>query len=467
MRVRLRLPGGHPFIDANIESSRLVLLLEQIANVRHQRPKFGQILFRQFQQGANMILRDDQHMPRGNRKPVIKGNRHIRARQHPVVFQTTERAVICIHGHKLAANPLVTSTIPTAIRPGNITAEKLRHVGRRSPSRVADQMRFDLCGGNDYHRGVIFPQDLPMKPDVFLNASPGRNRGMEPGTFRVATYNVENYLDDSTPRSGGKSVEARAAVRATIRAANPDVLALQEMGQVALLLELRAALKAEGLDYPHWEHVAGSDETIHLAILSRFPFAARRSHTDDCFELAGRSQSVRRGFAEVDVQVNSSYRFTLLAAHLKSKHAMPEGEASAWRLAEATVLRAKIDKRLAAQDEAKIIVLGDFNDVEDSTTLQTIRGAGPGEMFDPRPTEGGRRPSPESSGSPRPPAWTAYWKEQSRYERIDYLLISRAMRRDWVAAESTVLARPDWQTASDHRLVSAAFRAAAAGVISG
>jgi hypothetical protein len=29
----------------------------------------------------------------------------------------------------------------------------------------------------------------------------------------------------------------------------PDVLALQEMGGVAALLELRAALKAEGLDF--------------------------------------------------------------------------------------------------------------------------------------------------------------------------------------------------------------------------
>jgi hypothetical protein len=105
--------------------------------------------------------------------------------------------------------------------------------------------------------------------------------------FRVATYNVENYLDDTASRCCVKSAASKAKVRECLRALRPDVLALQEMGGVAALLELRAALKAEGFDLPHWEHVAGSDANVHLAILSRFPFFARRPHTDDSFELGG------------------------------------------------------------------------------------------------------------------------------------------------------------------------------------
>jgi endonuclease/exonuclease/phosphatase family metal-dependent hydrolase len=138
-------------------------------------------------------------------------------------------------------------------------------------------------------------------------------------TFRVATYNVENYLDDTTSRCCVKSAASKAKVRECIRALHPDVLALQEMGSVAALLELRAALQAEGLDFPHWEHVTGSDANVHVAILSRFPFSARRPHTDDSFELGRRRFRVRRGFAEVGVQVNPGCQFTLLAAHLKSK----------------------------------------------------------------------------------------------------------------------------------------------------
>ena len=99
-------------------------------------------------------------------------------------------------------------------------------------------------------------------------------------TFRVATYNVENYLDQPTEsRPHLKSAEARAKIRESICALNPDVIALQEMGGVSALQELPASLKADGLDYPHWEHVSGFDTNIHVAVLSKFPIIARRPCT--------------------------------------------------------------------------------------------------------------------------------------------------------------------------------------------
>src|SRR3989442_457288 len=89
-------------------------------------------------------------------------------------------------------------------------------------------------------------------------------------TFRVATYNVENYLDEPTQTRHAKSPEAKAKVRESILALKPDVLALQEIGQVSALQELRNSLKAAGLEFPYWEHVTGYDTNIHLAILSTF-----------------------------------------------------------------------------------------------------------------------------------------------------------------------------------------------------
>ena len=62
-------------------------------------------------------------------------------------------------------------------------------------------------------------------------------------TFRVATYNVENYLDETASRCCVKSVASKAKVRECIRALRPDVLALQEMGSVAALMELRGPCK--------------------------------------------------------------------------------------------------------------------------------------------------------------------------------------------------------------------------------
>jgi endonuclease/exonuclease/phosphatase family metal-dependent hydrolase len=163
----------------------------------------------------------------------------------------------------------------------------------------------------------------------------------------------------------------------------------------------------------------------------------------------------------VDVQVNPGYQFTLFAAHLKSRNAVPDGDAAGLRLGEAKLLRAKIDARLAKGTEAKIIVLGDFNDTEDSAVVQTIREVGGGELFDTRPAEGGDGAVaiPEPGVATEGAAWTTFYEERDRYERIDYLLISQALVADWVAAESRVLALPGWKTASDHRPVVAAFRA--------
>src|SRR5277367_2625872 len=116
-------------------------------------------------------------------------------------------------------------------------------------------------------------------------------------TLRVATYNVENYLDQPTEsRHLVKSAEARAKIRESIKAMNPDVLALEEMGTTNALLELRASLKAEGQDFPFWEYVQGPDTNIHVAVLSRLPIVARRPHTNEFFLLDGRRFAVKRGF---------------------------------------------------------------------------------------------------------------------------------------------------------------------------
>ena len=153
-------------------------------------------------------------------------------------------------------------------------------------------------------------------------------------TFRVATYNVENYLDQPTEsRPHVKSAEAKAKVRESIRALNPDVLALEEMGSTNALLELRASLKADGLDFPYWEHVQGFDTNIHVAVLSKLPIVARHPHTNDFFLLDGRRFRVSRGFAEVDIQAATNFTFTLIAAHLKSRRPVPEADEAELRLA--------------------------------------------------------------------------------------------------------------------------------------
>jgi endonuclease/exonuclease/phosphatase family metal-dependent hydrolase len=278
-------------------------------------------------------------------------------------------------------------------------------------------------------------------------------------TFRVATYNLDNYLDAPAGNRPLKSDAARAKIRESLRALRADVVALQEMGGTNALLELRASLQTEGLDYPFWEHVAGHDTNIHVAVLSRFPIVARRPHTNDSFLLLGRRFRVSRGFAEVDIRVNPRYTLTLLTAHLKSRLPSPEADQAELREEEARVLREKIDARLAANPNANLIVLGDLNDVKDSRAVRTILGRGNGALVDTRPAERNGDDAPPARPRYDPPrvTWTHYWGKEDTYSRIDYLLLSRGLAREWVTNETYLLALPNWGVGSDHRPLVATF----------
>ena len=278
-------------------------------------------------------------------------------------------------------------------------------------------------------------------------------------TFRIATYNVESYLDAATETRPVKPAEEKAKVRQSILALKPDVLALEEMGSRSALEELRGSLRAQGLDFPYWEHVPGHDTNIHVAVLSRFPFSARRSHTNEDFLLGGRRFRVSRGFAEVDVQVSANFTFTLLAAHLKSRRALAQADEAELRLEEAKRLREKVDARLAANPAVNLVVLGDFNDTCDAPSIRLLIGRGKHKLIDTRPAErnGDRALSANPARAPRNVTWTHFFGRDDTYSRIDYILLSPAMARAWVTNESYVLAIPNWGIGSDHRPLVAAF----------
>lgn len=278
-------------------------------------------------------------------------------------------------------------------------------------------------------------------------------------SFRVATYNVANYLDQAEGTRVAKTPEAKAKVRECIAALKPDVIAFEEMGSLSALEELRGSLKAAGLDFPHWELVSGWDTNIHVAVLSRFPIVARRSHTNDSFLLSGKRFRVSRGIAELDIRVSPTYQFTLFAVHLKSKRLVAEADEAELRLQEAKILREKIDARLAVNPKVNIVVLGDFNDNKDSKSTRAILGVGKGKLVDTRPAERNGDHTPPANPSWDPPniTWTHFYGKEDTYSRIDYIMVNQGMAREWVRDETYVLAVANWGAASDHRPIVAAF----------
>lgn len=280
------------------------------------------------------------------------------------------------------------------------------------------------------------------------------------GTLRVATYNVENYLDQPTEsRRFTKSAAAKAKVREAIRAMNPDVLALEEMGTTNALLELRDSLKAEGLDLPYWEHVQGFDTNIHVAILSKFPFISRSPHTNESFLLQGRRFRVSRGFADVEIQPAPDFKVTILAAHLKSRRPSAEADEAELRLQEAMQLRRIVDAKLQANPEAKLVILGDFNDTKNTASTKEVIGRGKLKLTDTRPAErnGDNTPNENPRYEPRNICWTHYYGLEDSFARIDYILLSPGLAKDWLPKESFIPAIPNWGVGSDHRPLLVTF----------
>ena len=228
-----------------------------------------------------------------------------------------------------------------------------------------------------------------------------------------------------------KSAEAKAKIRESIKAMNPDVIALEEMGATNSLLELRASLKADGLDFPFWEHLQSFDTNIHVAVLSKLPIIGRHPHTNDFFLLDGRRLQVKRGFAEVDIAAATNFTFTLIAAHLKSRLNTPEADEAEERFGEAKVLRGIIDEHFKTDPNAKLIVLGDFNDTKDSNPVKKIIGRGKFKLTDTRPAErnGDNASAKPPYFEPRDVAWTYFYGDNDERARFLPFWISRQLNQ--------------------------------------
>lgn len=274
---------------------------------------------------------------------------------------------------------------------------------------------------------------------------------------RVASYNVENYLVMDRMVSGRwqeeypKPLKERRIIRSVINQTNPDVLAIQEMGERVYLDELWEDLnRTNGTQFKYSAWIVGLEqgEERHLALLSKLPFKLIEKRPDLSFAYFEERRSPSRGLLEVEFTTKST-KWSLFNLHLKSKwtERPDDPEGSILREKESRTIRDYIRSKYPPQKKHNYLVLGDFNDHKNSAPLRRflkVNNSELAKMIQCKDKEGN--------------FWTHYWDKQDTYSRFDYLLASPTLYRKLVPESSQIGGFHLCLHGSDHRIVFADFK---------
>ncbi|MFC7339823.1 endonuclease/exonuclease/phosphatase family protein [Saccharopolyspora griseoalba] len=308
---------------------------------------------------------------------------------------------------------------------------------------------------------------------------------------RVATWNLENLFrpgGESGPDTDQQYQEKLRSLAGTITTMNPQVLAVQEVGDPDALDDLVGRLPGRW----HTALAAPDGRGIRVGFLSRSPLADAEEVAEFPAELPDvqisddgeTTRRMSRPLLRARVEVDGA-ELTLMTCHLKSKlltypggrfTPRDEGErarsavyALNRRAAEAATVRTDVNAVLEGrgQDRAAI-VLGDLNDTQHAATTALLQGP-PGSEIG----TGGFERADDGDGArlwnlaPLIPEGERHSRTyRSRPELIDHILVSHALVtsvetvRTLDTEPGSVTDRPGErrnEPSSDHRPVLADF----------
>ena len=177
--------------------------------------------------------------------------------------------------------------------------------------------------------------------------------------LKLATYNVENLFDLTSQkyrykeyRPNGKSLWNHKNykikllhIAKVIKDIDADIIALQEIGSIKALKDLKLEIKKQGLYYQYMDIADRKNTSIKVAILSKLPFVYSK-------DLQVRPGYKYRNILETKLRIDS-HDLYIFTNHWKAKSG-PES----MRIVSAKKLRQRI---LEIGEDKNIILLGDFN----------------------------------------------------------------------------------------------------------
>ncbi len=276
----------------------------------------------------------------------------------------------------------------------------------------------DVAGPLTYTFGQ-FKVEVPPARSVTVERSgvlPPEAGALSSTTLSVATYNLENLFDPVDDPGKDDDVPSPEQYAANLsRRANsiarylglPDVLAVQEAEKIEVLQDLAAqpallpaayrAVLVEGIDsrgidvgllYNSQRLWLRSAESRQGCSDVRPPDGAivpcARPGGGAGYMLFSRPPLVARLEA-----LDNHERLTVIVNHFKSQSSDTTAD-DRLRLAQADFVRASVEELKAAEADVPVVVLGDFNDVEDSPPLQRLEASG--RLLNPPVRPAGERP---------------------------------------------------------------------------
>ncbi|HMP88818.1 MAG TPA: endonuclease/exonuclease/phosphatase family protein [Kiritimatiellia bacterium] len=258
--------------------------------------------------------------------------------------------------------------------------------------------------------------------------------------FRYMDRNRDGQMNNFKP------ADEIAALVDIVKLSNPDILAVQELGDAASALRLQQTLRDAGLHYPHLDHLSGPNPHTSLGILSRLPIVNSIPLTNLFYSIQGRNLVVQRGFQQVDIRLPDDKVIRVVNLHLKSKVFHEAGQTE-MRRNEARILATHIRKFQRENPDMPLIVCGDFNDNHNSAAMRELLGRDDTDLQ--------FLPLVDRDGD----GWTHFFGRDHIYSRIDYILVNSAMKQRWVESKSGIVRDNRTYKASDHRPIFATFNA--------
>ncbi len=270
-------------------------------------------------------------------------------------------------------------------------------------------------------------------------------------TVTLAAYNIENafdVFDDPYTDDQDSDVKPRKeweAIANALRQVNPDVCAFEELeNEYELHAMISDFLPDAGYRYVAADHT-NSTRGINLGIISRLPILSLTSYRFLELTLPGEEQTwtFARDLWRVTLEAPDGKPLDVFVVHLKSRHDS-EGDPNSknWRLAEATMARKIIDGLLEQNPDARLAIMGDFNDTPGDPAISALTT--------------GKSLIDVHAGLPAEQR-ISYLKAPYR-STIDYILASPALAKSLVPGSARVLHDEQLLGGSDHSPVIASFR---------